>query len=166
MTGTAAVTTSHGMSISGRTSGGGFSYDSGTEAWTSLDESGSLTVDGTTSPFASLNINSVGIDYEITGPPATTATLGPATSTSTSGSNGAADLTEVENAGVGPTVGIVVADQIGSSTAGSAEHLGTSPNSLDTGSGLMSALGGMGVHAMSFEGSDILPTANPAGTSM
>jgi hypothetical protein len=60
----------------------------------------------------------------------------------------------------------VVADQIGGSTAGSAEHLGTSPGSLDTGSGLMSALGGMGVHAMSFEGSDILPTANPAGTSM
>jgi hypothetical protein len=30
----------------------------------------------------------------------------------------------------------------------------------------MSALGGMSVHAMSFAGSDILPTANPAGTSM
>ena len=30
----------------------------------------------------------------------------------------------------------------------------------------MSALGGEGVHAMSFAGSEILPTANPAGTSL
>jgi hypothetical protein len=132
----------------------------------SLDETGALTVSGVTSTFASLNTGLVEVSYEISGPPATTATLGTEASTSTSGSNDGADLTEVENAGVGPTVGIVVADQIGASTAGSAEHLGTSPNSLDTSSGLMSALGGMGVHAMSFEGSDILPTANPAGTSM
>ncbi len=45
-------------------------------------------------------------------------------------------------------------------------HLGTSPASLDTSSGLMSALGGMGVHAMSFAGPDILPEANPGGTEV
>ena len=74
-----------------------------------------MTVDGVTSPFASLNINSVGIDYEITGPPATTVPLDTATSASTSGSNDGADLTEIENAGVGPTAGMVVAGQIGGS---------------------------------------------------
>jgi hypothetical protein len=45
---------------------------------------------------------------------------------------------------------------------GIAEHLGTSPNSLDTSPGLLSALGGEGVHAMSFTGAEISPTANPA----
>jgi hypothetical protein len=98
--------------------------------------------------------------------PAGIASLRADSSTSTSGCNGGADLTEVAGAGQGVTAGVLVADQIGSSTAGSAEHLGTSPASLDSSSGLMSALGGMGVHAMSFAGSEILPTANPAGTSL
>ncbi len=61
------------------------------------------------------------------------------------------------------------ASEVASSRQGiriGAEHLGTSPASLDTSSGLMSALGGMGVHAMSFAGPDILPEANPGGTEV
>ena len=52
---------------------------------------------------------------------------------------------------------------MGSSPTASAEHLGTSPNSLDTSSGLLSALGGADVHAMSFAGSEIMPAENAGG---
>ena len=69
-------------------------------------------------------------------------------------------------AGQGSTAGTQVAGEIGSSPDGSAEHLGTSPGSLDTSSGLLSALGGEGAHAMSFAGPEILPEPNPGGTSM
>jgi hypothetical protein len=57
-----------------------------------------------------------------------------------------------------------VAGLVGSSPTASAEHLGISPNSLDTSSGLLSALGGADVHAMSFAGSEILPAENAGGT--
>ena len=123
-----------------------------------------MTDDGVTTPFASLNILSVEVAYAVT--PGTTDPLSTDASTSTSGSNDGANLTEVAGAGAAATAGVVVAGQLGGSPDGSAEHLGTSPNSLDTSSGLMSAMGGEGVHAMSFAGSEILPTANPAGTSL
>jgi hypothetical protein len=153
------------MTVSGSTSGSGFSYESMTATFHSLAEAGTQTFDlTTTSPFALLDIGLLLVNYEVT--PGTTEPLGTDASTSTSGSNGGADLTEVAGAGQGVTAGVGVAGQIGASTAGSAEHLGTSPASLDTSSGLMSAMGGMSVHGMSFAGSDILPTANPAGTSM
>ena len=44
--------------------------------------------------------------------------------------------------------------------------MGTSPNSLDTSSGLLSALGGQAVHAMSFAGPDILGEASPDRRSL
>jgi hypothetical protein len=47
-----------------------------------------------------------------------------------------------------------------------AEHRETSPGSLDTSSGLLSALGGADVHAMSFAGSEILPAENAGGTGV
>ncbi len=164
MIGTASVVTNDGMNISGTTSIGGFSYTSVSLTSTSLGEAGSVTDDGVTTPFASLNILSVEVAYAVT--PGTTDPLSTDASTSTSGNDEGANLTEVSGAGAAATAGVVVAGQLGGSPDGSAEHLGTSPNSLDTSSGLMSAMGGEGVHAMSFAGSEILPTANPAGTSL
>ena len=164
MIGSASVITNDAMNISGTTSIGGFTYTSLSLTSTSLGEGGSLTDDGVTTPFASLNILSVEVAYAVT--PGTTDPLSTDASTSTSGSNDGANLTEVAGAGAAATAGVVVAGQLGGSPDGSAEHLGTSPNSLDTSSGLMSAMGGEGVHAMSFAGSEILPTANPAGTSL
>jgi hypothetical protein len=45
--------------------------------------------------------------------------------------------------------------------AGQCGTSGTSPGGLDSSSGPLSALGGEGVHAMSFTGAEILPNANP-----
>ena len=50
-------------------------------------------------------------------------------------------MTEMGGAGGGSTAGTQVAAQIGGSSLGSAEHLGTSPGSLDTSSGLLEFTG-------------------------
>ena len=119
-------------------------------------------------PFGMPETHAVGMQPHLLPqvPRDTTTRIRSYSATSVSGSNDGADLTETEFAGGGDTAGTQVADQIGNSPDGSAEHLGTSPNSLDTGSGLLGALGGEGVHAMSFAGSEILPTASPTGTSL
>ncbi len=164
--GSAQISASFGSATTGSCAGSSFSYQYAPSTYGSLTEDGNLTYDGVTSTFATLNVHSLSTAYAVTGAPAVTTPLGTYSSTSTSGSDDGANLTETEYAGQGDTAGVDTAGQIGSSTRGSAEHLGTSPGSLDTSSGLMSALGGMGVHAMSFAGPDILPEANTAGTEV
>src|SRR5271169_42602 len=44
--------------------------------------------------------------------------------------------------------------------------MGTSPGSLNTSSGLLSALGGTALHAVSFTGPEIKPAQNPSGTGI
>jgi hypothetical protein len=150
----------------GGTNGTSYSYTSSTQTSASVNESGDVTAGGGTTAFALITTMSLSLEYAISGPPEVVGQIGSYSATSTSGSNDGANFTETEFAGGGDTAGIQVADQIGSSPLGSAEHLGSSPNSLDTGSGLLSALGGEGVHAMSFKGLEILPTASPNGSSL
>jgi hypothetical protein len=166
MNGNATVSASQTSSMSGSTSGGAFSSTQYVQQIHSVTESGSVTVSGVASPFATLNSHSESDQIAISGPVASTVTTTLGNSTSTSGADGGANMTETAAAGGGATAGTQVAAEIGSSPLGSAEHQGTSPNSLDTSSGLLSALGGEAVHAMSFSGSEIAPKPNPAGTSM
>ena len=166
MDGAAQVSASFGFATTGSCAGSSFSYEFAPSTYDSLTEDGNLTYDGVTTAFATLNIHSLATAYAVTGAPAVTTPLGTDSSTSTSGADDGANLTETEYAGNGDTAGVDTAGNLGTSTRGSAEHLGTSPSSLDTSSGLMSALGGMAVHAMSFAGPDILPQANPGGTQV
>jgi hypothetical protein len=153
MNGNATVSASQTSSLSGSTSGGAFSSTQFVQQIHSVTESGSVTVGGVASPFATLNSHSDSDQIAISGLVAATATTTLGNSTSTSGADGGASPTETAAAGGGSTAGTQVAGEIDSSPLGSAEHQGTSPASLDTISGLLSALGGEAVHAMSFAGS-------------
>jgi hypothetical protein len=170
MNGTASVSTDEGSTLSGGTStgpsGSAFDYTDVTSSVCEINEGGTVTETGGPVPFSLTTSINVVLQLNVTGPTAATSTLTLANNVSSSGSNEGADLTETVYAGEGPTAGVSVAAQIGSSAPNNAEHLGTSPDSLDTSSGLMSALGGTGVHGMSFAGPDILPAASPGGQSL
>ncbi len=106
-------------------------------------------------------------DYLVTGPTASTATLESNWTTQTSGSiSPEASFPEFVYDGHGDTKGAGVASQVGSSPSNSAEHLGTSPNSLVPSAGLLAALGGMAVHPLSFAGPDVAAEVSPGGTSL
>ena len=124
-----------------------------------------MTVSGAVSPIALLTTVSLAVQVVLTGPIAAATTTTEGHGTTLSGSNEGANFTETVYANEGSTAGTSVAAQAGTSPLGSAEHQGTSPASLDSSSGLLSGLGGEGVHAMSFAGAEILPAANPTGTS-
>ena len=164
MNGVATVTSSQTMSETGGTSAGAYAYNVLTQTVNSVIESGNQTYGTIVSPFALLQSQSLTVDLTISGPTEVIGTVESLYTTSTSGTG--ANFTETVAAGNGTTAGTPVAGLIGAGPRGSAEHLGTSPNSLDTSSGLLSGLGGEGVAGMSFKGSDILPTANPGGTAL
>ena len=166
MSGQATISATMQTSESGSTNGTTYAYISSTQTFTSVNESGEVTAGGGTTAFALITTMSLSLRTAISGPPEVGGLIGSYSATSVSGTNDGADLTETEFAGQGDAAGTQVADQIGSSPMGSAEHLGTSPNSLDSSSGLLGGLGGEGVHAMSFVGSEILATASPTGSSL
>ena len=170
MHGSAIDSASDGFAMTGSTStgpsGSTFGYVEASGTTSSFTDSGDVTVDSVVSPISLSASTSQVLQIVLAGPPATTATATLSHMTTLTGSNGGANFTETVYAGQGSTAGTLVAAEAGSSPLGSAEHQGTSPGSLDTSSGLLSALGGEAVHAMSFTGAEILPSTNPAGTSM
>ena len=166
MDGVGTVTSNVVSSMSGSTGGGALSSTQSVAIFQSRTEAGHVTYSGGTSPFASLSSHSAQDLINVSGPPATTGTATLLDTVSTSGADGGADMTEMGGAGQGITAGTQVSGQMGSSPRGSAEHLGTSPGSLDTSSGLLSGLGGEAAHPMSYSGAEIMPKPSPTGTSM
>ncbi len=170
MSGTANDSSSDGFAMTGGTStgpsGSTFGYTEGSATVTHYNDSGNVTVSSVVSPISLSSSLSLAVQIVMTGPTAATTYTTLGEGTTLTGSNGGASFTETVYAGEGSTAGTPVAALAGSSPLGSAEHQGTSPGGLDSSSGLLSALGGEGVHAMSFTGAEILPNANPTGTSM
>jgi len=168
--GGATDTTSMTTSMSGNTStspsGSSFSYGQLTQNSNSVGEAGSVTYSGVVTPFTQSQATTTTVQLSVSGPAVSTVTVESVTTSTSTGSNDGANFTELENAGQGYSAGTRVAAQIGSSPMDSAEHQGTSPGSVDTSSGLLSALGGQAVHAMSFGGAEIMPAVNSAGNAV
>jgi hypothetical protein len=135
--------------MSGNTAPGNFSFTSLSQGTSALVESGSSTYNGVTTPINLVSGFTQTLNLAVTGgPPVVTTTIQSVTSSTFSGAG--ANFSETVNAGGGSTEGSAVASLVGTSPRGSAEHLGTTPNALDTSSGLLSAVGGAAMHAMSF----------------
>ncbi len=166
MNGSGTDSTSMTTSMSGDTGPGGFSFTSLSENINHITDNGSVTYSGVVTPYALVQSATAELEISVTGPPAATTTLISINTATTTGTADGANYGEYAFAGQGPTAGSPVAGLVGSSPTASAQHLGTSPNSLDTSSGLLSALGGADVHAMSFAGSEILPAENAGGTGV
>ncbi len=166
MNGSGTDSTSMTTSMSGNTAPGGFAFTSLSQSTNQISDSGNVTYTGVVTPYLESQSGTDEVKLSVSGPPAATATLTNTESATTTGSNDGANYTDYGFAGQGSSAGTGVADLVGSSPMASAEHMGTSPNSLDTSSGLLSALGGADVHAMSFAGSEIMPTENAGGTGV
>ena len=166
MNGGGTDTSSMTTSMSGNTAPGGFAFTSLSESSNQISDSGNVTYSGVVTPYLESQSGTDEVKLSVSGPPAATATLTNTESATTTGSNDGANYTEYGFAGQGSSAGTGVADLVGTSPMASAEHMGTSPNSLDTGSGLLSALGGADVHAMSFVGAEIMPAENAGGTGV
>ncbi len=167
MSGSGTDSNSLTTSMSGYTAPGGFAYTSYSENVNTQDETGSVTYDGIVTPYSQQVVTTDELKIVVSGgPPASTATLTSTNTATTTGSNDGANYTEFDFAGEGDSAGEQVATQVGTSPTASAEHMGTSPDSLDTGTGLLSAMGGADLHAMSFTGTEIKPAANPSGNGV
>ncbi len=155
--------------------GSSFTYDQSSTSTDAIDDYGDTTgteVAGdvtyvTTTPFAmSVSLSSTGV-YAYGGMPETVTTEGTTSNDTTTGTNpSGVNFTETHYAGQGDTAGSGAAADVGSSKEYSAEHLGTSPNGLDSSAALLSGLGGMAVHALSFAGPDVKATINPTSTGL
>jgi hypothetical protein len=108
-----------------------------------------------TQPFAETESTSQSVAYVFTGPPLSRATLGSFYNHAISGSTPSGIPVEsiVESStNQGLPQAETVAGNAGTSNPNTAEHLGTSPNGLDSSKGLLSAMGGMAAHPLQFTG--------------
>src|SRR5579885_1911166 len=150
------------------------SYSEHISSWTSeqLSDSGSSTyyvinggaTETIVEPYSEVSDHTGTYAYQVTGPPAATVTLLSQTYDSDTGStpSNIPFLTLV----IGNTGDGYVVERLGQSAGGgdgrTAVHLGTSPNSLNGSQGLVSALGGLAAHGLSYAGGDLaaVPTGN------
>ncbi len=118
---------------------------------------GTLTMYGSTYHYNIYNSNNGILEYTVTGPPPSTTTLVNTNSVSDSdtyGPNGA--YGSIPSTGNAVNAPAAPADHLGSYAIGGV-HNGTQNRGFDTSQGLISALGGQGVHGLEFTGPEDQP---------
>jgi hypothetical protein len=128
--------------------------------------SGHTTSGTVVSPFSYSNAWTVTLVLNVTGPPPHTVTVESFATSSSSGTNPAVDVTELETAGEVVSEVVSGAAEAGGYEKLSAVHDGTSPPPWDTEQGLGSAVSGQDIHPLSYTGAAIQPMISGDGSRM